>query len=262
MSLRNSVLTYDPDVFDRPLSAIRVDVRERESEVPVHSHRMGQLVFALHGGVICEEPSGLWMVPPGCGVWIPGGVPHSNRATLNAKIGFLFVDPNATTMPIECCTLAITPLVNEMISHIEALPTPYPLDHSTSLIVDVLLDQLPRMEKQQLHLPISGHQKLRKIADQFAQDPADRTTLGDWSKRLGMSERSFSRLVLKETGMTFGRWRQQFHLIVALQSLSKGISVQETSAVLGYESVTAFITMFKKALGKSPKQYFTDHPGF
>jgi len=31
--------------------------------------------------------------------------------------------------------------------------------------------------------------------------------------------------------------------------------VQRVSADLGYESVTAFITMFKKALGKPPAKY-------
>jgi AraC-like DNA-binding protein len=33
--------------------------------------------------------------------------------------------------------------------------------------------------------------------------------------------------------------------------------VQQVSADLGYESVTAFITMFRKALGKSPAKYLS-----
>ena len=32
-----------------------------------------------------------------------------------------------------------------------------------------------------------------------------------------MSERSLARLVQKETGLSFGRWRQQLHLLVALR---------------------------------------------
>ena len=66
------------------------------------------------------------------------------------------------------------------------------------------------------------------------------------------------RLVVAETGMTFSRWRQQLHIIIALQRLSAGHSVQSVSEVLGYDSVSAFITMFKKALGKSPARYFSD----
>lgn len=78
-------------------------------------------------------------------------------------------------------------------------------------------------------------------------------------ERTCRDERELSaRLVLEETGMTFGRWRQQLHIIVALQRLSAGASVQAVSEALGYESVSAFITMFKKALGKPPARYFTD----
>ncbi|MEW9839205.1 MULTISPECIES: AraC family transcriptional regulator [Pseudomonas] len=33
--------------------------------------------------------------------------------------------------------------------------------------------------------------------------------------------------------------------------------MQRVAGILGYDSVNAFITMFKKALGKSPTQYFS-----
>nr|WP_275945497.1 helix-turn-helix domain-containing protein [Bradyrhizobium sp. BRP22] len=75
---------------------------------------------------------------------------------------------------------------------------------------------------------------------------------------MALGERTLMRLVVAETGMTFSRWRQQLHIIIALQRLSAGDSVQSVSEVLGYDSVSAFITMFKKALGKSPARYFSD----
>ena len=78
----------DPDDVAAPVIAVRVDVPETRAEVASHQHRKGQLVFALGGGVTCRVPSGLWMVPPHCGVWVPGGVEHSNIATANARIFF------------------------------------------------------------------------------------------------------------------------------------------------------------------------------
>ncbi|MEX3628729.1 MAG: helix-turn-helix domain-containing protein [Burkholderia sp.] len=60
---------------------------------------------------------------------------------------------------------------------------------------------------------------------------------------------------MAETGMSFGRWRRQLHIVVAIQKLSTGLSVQRVAAELGYESVNAFITMFKKVLGKTPGHY-------
>jgi AraC-like DNA-binding protein len=59
-------------------------------------------------------------------------------------------------------------------------------------------------------------------------------------------------------GLTFGRWRQQIHILVALRELSEGAMVHQVASTFGYDSTTAFITMFKKALGKSPAKYFQD----
>jgi AraC-like DNA-binding protein len=258
LSLRQSLSAFDPDLLDRPVATLRVDTREKENELPVHQHRKGQLVLALRGGVTCEVPSGLWMVPPQCGVWIPGGMPHSNRATANASICFLYVDAGAAVLPEECCTLSITPLLHELIQRLASVPPLYPPQGPTARLVTVLLDELTQMQTEQLHLPISSHPKLRHIANALMDNPANRCTVADWSKRVAMSERTLARLVLNETGMTFGRWRQQLHIIVALQRLSGGASVQTVSEDLGYESVSAFITMFKKALGKPPARYFAD----
>ncbi|MBB5045765.1 AraC-like DNA-binding protein [Rhodopseudomonas rhenobacensis] len=71
-----------------------------------------------------------------------------------------------------------------------------------------------------------------------------------------MSERSLKRLMVQETGLSFGRWRRQLHLVIALRELASGATVQRVSSDLGYESATAFIVMFKKALGTTPARYF------
>jgi AraC-like DNA-binding protein len=243
---------FDVDDVLAPAIAVRVDVTETKAEVPEHWHRKGQLVFALGGGVTCRVPSGLWMVPPHCGVWLPGGMEHSNIATANARIFFVYIEPGVAALPDRCCTLSISPLLRELIIELSDCA---PDDARCEFLGRVLLAELPLMPVQQLHLPISAEPRLRRIAESLAEDPADRSTLAEWANRVALSESSLARLVVKETGLTFGRWRQQLHLIVALRELSSGASVQQVSGDLGYESVTAFITMFKKALGKPPAEY-------
>ena len=252
--LRYPWLNFDVDDVLAPAIAVRVDVIETKAEVPAHRHRKGQLVFALGGGVTCRVPSGLWMVPPHCGVWIPGGMEHSNIATANARIFFVYIEPDAADLPDRCCTLSISPLLRELI--IELSDRVDGDEARGELLTEILLAELPRMPVQQFHLPISSEPRLKRIAEALAQDPSDRSTLAEWANRVALSESSLARLVVKETGLTFGRWRQQLHLIVAIRELASGASVQQVSAALGYESVTAFITMFKKALGKPPAKYF------
>lgn len=246
----------DPDVTDRPAVAKRLQVTEHAAEIPVHDHRKGQLILALHGAVTCEVEHALWIVPPQCGVWIPGGMPHSNRATANARLCYLFVEPGVVDLPQHCVTLTISPMVREMILHLADAPFDYPRDGPTDRLARVLLEELMQMPTERLYLPVSHHPKIRALAAALSAHPEDRGTITEWAKRLALGERTLTRLIASETGLSFGKWRQQLQLLIAVRELAAGAPVQRVSEGLGYESVTAFITMFKKALGLSPTRYF------
>ncbi len=58
--------------------------------------------------------------------------------------------------------------------------------------------------------------------------------------------------------MSFGRWRQQLGVILAVQWLAGGASIQQVAADLGFESVPSFVTMFRKTLGTSPGRYMAE----
>lgn len=246
---------FDPDSNCQPAQAFRILVSESENEIAFHQHRKGQLILALHGGITCEVEQALWMVPTQHAVWIPGEMPHSNRATANARLCFLFIEPGAVEMPAQCCTLRISPLVRELILHLTEQHEGDLSQPTTQRLVQVLFDELPRQAVEPLHLPMSGHPKIRFIADQLAQHPQQRQTLQQWASHLAMSERNLARLVVKETGLSFRRWRQQLQLIIAIRLLISGSSVQQVASELGYDSTNAFITMFKKALGNTPGRY-------
>lgn len=255
-SVRSPYGAYDPDAIDLPAIAFNLDAGANESERPLHQHRKGQLVLSLHGGVTCEVVDALWMVPPHCGVWVPGGVLHSNRATANARMCFLFVEPGAAKLPDTCCTLSISPLVREMIFYLTRLDPQQGYDAHVRQLVHVMLDELACMSVEHLSWPMGNHDSIRRIARLLAKNPADRSTLAQWAERVAMSERTLARLFVKETGLSFGRWRQQLHLVTALRLIAAGSPIQPVAAKLGYESVTAFITMFKKSLGRTPTRYF------
>jgi AraC-like DNA-binding protein len=58
--------------------------------------------------------------------------------------------------------------------------------------------------------------------------------------------------------MSFGRWRQQLGVMLAVKWLAGGASIQQVAGDLGYESVPSFVTMFRKALGTSPGRYMAE----
>ncbi len=61
--------------------------------------------------------------------------------------------------------------------------------------------------------------------------------------------------------MTFGAWRHQVRLLKALEMLAGGHGVTAVALDLGYQSPSAFIAMFRRALGVSPGRYFARREG-
>lgn len=246
---------FEHDTLTQPAVALMLETQRNDAESALHKHRKGQLVVACCGGIMCTVEDGVWMVPSGFGVWIPGGVTHSNRVTANGQVCFLFVEPGVASLPDRCCTLVLSSLILELILHLGRQPQDYPANSPTARLAGVLLEQLEDAPSEQLYLPLPASSQLRTIARALAQDPSNRATMANWARQVAMSERSLARLVKSETGLTFGQWRKQWQIIVALQSLAEGESVQRTAEALGYESVSSFISMFRKTLGTSPARY-------
>ncbi|PRX20087.1 AraC family transcriptional regulator [Paraburkholderia sp. BL18I3N2] len=249
---------FDPDAVDSPVISVLLETSGKQDELPMHVHRKGQMVVALRGSVMCRSPSGWWIVPPNGAVWIPGGILHSNHASDFAKLYVIFIPPDEADLPTDCRSFTITPLIRELIRSLARLPPDYPKEGPASRLARVLLDQLSQLAPDDVFLPISDNHRLQQIASSLLDNPADRSTIAEWGRRYAMSERTLARLVLSETGMTFGRWRERLHIIIALQRLSAGASVHAVSLELGYEGPNSFITMFKKTMGQSPGKFRVD----
>ena len=249
---------FEYDNLAQPAVALMLETQHNDSESAVHRHRKGQLVVAYCGVIVCTGEDGVWMVPSGFGVWIPGGIEHSNRVTANGQVCFLFIEPGAASLPDHCCTLALSPLILQLILHLSSHAQDYAADSRISRLAGVLLEELELAPTEQLYLPLPASGSLRTIARALSQDPGSRATMASWARQVAMSERSLARLIKAETGLTFGQWRKQWQIIVALQSLAEGQSVQRTAEALGYESVSSFISMFRKTLGTSPARYLRE----
>lgn len=252
----------DVDGESLPISVEGVALVTEGYEGPSHAHRRAQLIVVMRGLITCNVAKGLWMVPPQCALWIPGSLEHSVRCAGSVDFYILFVDPALMPqLPLECCTLAVTPLLRELVISVSRLPHRYEQDGPAGRLIQTMLDELGAAPVERLHLPLPGDPRLRRIADALAAEPSDRATIGEWARRLAMSERTLCRLILQQTGMSFGRWHRQFHLMNALERLAVGDAVHSVAESLGYESAAAFITMFKKALGQPPARYLASRRG-
>lgn len=267
MPILNGVQDFewiDPDDVPRPIVAFGAEMSDAEGfELEPHRHRKGQMLLVQSGALSCEVEGGLWIVPPRSAIWIPGGALHAIRAT-GALAGYnAFVEPAlGTQLPQVCCAISVTPLLRELLTRAAQLSYFYEEDGLNARLVAVLLDELAAAQVEDLHLPMPSDPRLRKVVEKMMASPADRGSLKIWSQRAGMSERTLERLINRQTGMSFGRWRQQLGVVLAVKWLAAGASIQQVAGDLGYESVPSFVTMFRKALGTSPGRYMAErHSG-
>ena len=70
--------------------------------------------------------------------------------------------------------------------------------------------------------------------------------------------RTLIRLFPRETGLHYRQWVQQVHLAHAFEMLARGESVGRIAQSLGYASPSAFTSMFRKLLGKTPQHYLAE----
>ena len=250
---------HDVDKVQRAVFAGSATLVSKDWEYVTHSHRKAQLFYSVRGVLHCEIEDGIWIVPPQCALWIPGGLPHSARGSGETECYCLFVEPDsASNLPDRCCAISVAPLLRELLLRAAQFPELYPLGGSEDRLIATLLDELSSAPVENLHLPMPRDVRLRKLVQMMVANPTDKSSMHDWAIRIGLSERSMSRLLLQEVGMTFGDWRRQLYVILALQRLTKGDSVQTVALELGYENASGFVTMFRKAVGKPPARYLSD----
>jgi AraC-like DNA-binding protein/quercetin dioxygenase-like cupin family protein len=225
--------------------------------IPFHHHPRAQLLYAVAGVMTVTTEKGTWVVPPQRGVWIPPMIEHQIVTSGQLSMRTLYIRKDAVPgLPVECYVANITPLLRELILYMVNLPIPYPLGGPEERIVAVVFDQIRSLSMVPLNLPRPKDPRLQTIHKALTEDPANSSTLGQWGRQVGASERTLARIFRNETGMSFRQWRQQFKLLEALKYLANDMPVTTVAMNLGYDSVSAFIHMFKKAVGKTPANYF------
>jgi AraC-like DNA-binding protein len=229
--------------------------------IPRHTHDWHQLIYASEGVMWVHTAQGDWVVPPNRAVWVPAGIEHSIEMAGSVMIQTLYLAATiAGSLPPSCCAVNVSPLLRELIIHVAALGM---LDRNVPArmrLIGFLVDQLSALATVPLHLPLPSDERARRAVAWMRAHPEDPSLIKQVAKRASASARTLERLFQKETGMTFGRWRQQLRLLQALRLLAAGRPVTAVALEVGYESPSAFIAMFKRALGTTPHRYFEQMP--
>ncbi|MEV0596492.1 AraC family transcriptional regulator [Nonomuraea cavernae] len=223
--------------------------------IDAHRHDTHQIIYACRGVLSVTTGAGTWVAPASRAIWIPAGTVHEHRAHGRTDLRLVGVsdtdDPLGLARP---AVLAVGPLLRELI----IACTGDRLDSGEERrLRAVLLDQLRRSPEQPFHLPTARDPRLAAVCAMLHDDPADGRTLAQLGTAAGASARTLARLCRAELGMSFPQWRTQLRLHHALLLLADGVAVTTVAHRCGWASASAFIDVFRRALGYTPGRAFT-----
>ena len=241
---------------DRSQGVIARTGVERTTRVtPPHRHPEGQLFGATRGVLTVGTDAGLWVVPASHAVWIPPHRRHSLRSHGPFDGSSVYVAEAACAdLPAVECAIRCTALLRAAIAR-AATWREAAADAARQRIADVILDEVRAAPREALGLPLPADARLMRIARALLDDLADPRGLDAWAAFGALSPRTLSRRFLAETGFTFADWRQRARLMRAVEMLAAGGAVTTIALDLGYDNVSAFIAMFRRAHGVTPARY-------
>lgn len=223
----------------------------------LHRYREGQLWAVRQGVITAELDTGSWVLPSRRIGWIPPGVAHAARVHEATTGWMIHLRPDLCPLfPATPTVFDMTPLSTALLERMAGWP-----DHSGELTLpqsrqlDVLFDELKVCPAQPLFLPMPSSPHLVGMTLTIVADPANKTSLDDWARRVGMSRRGLTRHFRAETGMSLVQWRIVARTKRALELLAQGDSVNRVAQRLGYDSVSTFIGAFSAQLGTTPGAY-------
>jgi AraC-like DNA-binding protein len=241
--------------LSRPIVTRRTSY-ESGHHVKPHWHARAQFVFAVEGTMRVRTSRRVWIVPPSRAMWVPAHTAHEIHMYGSVKMHSLYVNASAAAgMPSTCVVLNVTPLLRELIVRAAALPAAYDEAGDDGLLIRLLMPEIRRLSRCALDLPLPESADLMQLCERILADFSTRRPCGLDARDMQTSTRTLYRRFLRETGITFARWKQQARLMESIRRLAAGISVTTVAIDLGYESSSAFSTMFRRALGIAPRAF-------
>ena len=250
-----SIPNHDDQRGPAPSPILSIDRGESEphADIGTHSHPEPKLLWTRTATVLVTAAERDWLVPPGYGLWVPGGVEHGG-AVLRAGEGFAITFDPATCPIIWSQPTGVSggPLLRELITHLyQGDPRDPARFHAEAL----MFSQLTPVHPADIHVTMPADPRIRIIAERLIADPADPRELSAWADYTHAGLRTLTRLFQNETGLSFARWRTQVRVRAAIQMLAAGATVDSVARHVGYRKTSAFIAAFRRVTGQTPGTY-------
>ncbi|OBR66873.1 AraC family transcriptional regulator [Paenibacillus oryzae] len=279
---RTTILTRDS--FFEPDVLIYVNRAYETFEMNAHSHEFIEISYISEGAGMHYINDEAIPVERGTIFFIPIGYSHVFRPKTTAKGSPLIVYNclfpveyliqlqagfPAASEALSSFTAADLPwfsmkdvdgayhfLFRELYREFYAKPPGY-MAVLSALVLQILMGFYRNL--QQVNTPAGDKPQWMAIDDAIANMHyhfASELKLGALAAAANLSERQFSRLFRKQTGMSFIQYLQNIRMEAACRLLTEGrSSIGEIASAVGYADMKFFYQLFRKKIGMTPCEY-------
>jgi AraC-like DNA-binding protein len=224
--------------------------------VPKHSHGSDQVIYAIRGVMHVTAGQSSWLIPPHFAIWIPARTMHRIRMPAAVSMRTLYLRPGlAPSLPRRCTVLQVTALLRELIVEAVRLGQIRRRNPLHSALRDLILAELKRASPIPSFVTLPEDCRALAVAHAVMSNGDSDAPLATLCDKAGASVRTIERIFRREVGLSFESWRRQFRLMKAIELLVSGNAVKEVAFQIGYRQPSAFVEMFRRTLGTTPKAW-------
>lgn len=217
------------------------------------------LIYGVEGLFLLETETASWRLPPSRVAWVPAGT-HVKATTIKAVrcTSLFFHRDFASAVPLQFRVFPASAVVREMIKYarrwsVDVTDPDAEADRFFLTLLDLCRVQM--QEGEYLSLPKARSADLEQVLDYTQAHLAEPIKLEDAARKAAMSPRTLMRRLNTEIHMTWGQYLLQARMVRAMEHLARGKQVTETALDVGYNSIPAFSTAFRKFTDMTPTEY-------
>jgi AraC-like DNA-binding protein len=228
-------------------------------QVPEHAHGSDQLIYAINGIMEVSSHQSVWLIPPHFALWIPARTQHLIRmpGPVSMRTLYLRRSLSARLEPL-CAVLHVAPLLRELIVESVFVGQLRMRNHYECALRDLLITQIQKATPVPTFVTLPREERAFAVAQAILRNPAESKTMAILCANAGVSVRTIERTFRNEVGTSFEAWRRQVRLMKAVELLVSGCSIKEVAYKVGYCQSSAFVEMFRRTFGTTPKAWISD----
>lgn len=248
---------FDPDQLTGAVLGIASDLGWHDSGL--HQHQRHQLLFAQAGCMSIELDHRVCLLPPSRAAWIPAGVPH--RVLMRGVVAYrsLYFTPQHE-QPAGLQVIAVNPLLREIIERMAFWPWDKP-DTEQCRTMALFMEELAQAPRESWQLSLPSDPRLAVWLQEVKRGNRLPDRLNRLAERVGASDKTIGRIFMRDTGMSYQAWRQQWRLLRAMELLAEAVPISQVAGQLEFASDSAFISFFKQHTGQTPLRYLSSRSG-